>query len=87
MSNPDILKAIQELTSRSTSLEQNISKNTADILSIKENVEGMDHWMKTTNEKIHAIRKKNLKIKKKRYKKNKIRRLKKQNNSRCWISQ
>lgn len=55
MSNSDILKAIKELACRFTSLEHNIKKNTADIVTIKDNVEGMDHQMKIVNDKVHAV--------------------------------
>lgn len=53
--NKDILKAIQELASRFISLKQKISKNTADIRVINENVEGLEHLIKTTNDKVHAV--------------------------------
>lgn len=47
MSNADILKAIQELTCRFISIEKKICQNTADIITINENIEGIDHEMKT----------------------------------------
>lgn len=42
VSYADVLKAIQELTSRFTFVEQKLSKNTIYILSIKKNVEGIE---------------------------------------------
>lgn len=55
VSNADILKAIQELACRFTSLEQQINRNTADIVTIKENVEGIDHQTKVTDVKVQAV--------------------------------
>lgn len=55
MSNADILRAIQELTSRFTSLELKISKDTIDMVSIKENVEGIELQVKSTKDNMHAM--------------------------------
>ena len=51
MSNADILNAIKDLFSRFSSLKGNIKKNSEDI---KENLEGMDHLMKSTVDKEQA---------------------------------
>lgn len=55
VSNSDILKAIQDLASRFTSLERNINQNTADIKVIQENMEGLDFMTKTTSDKVQGI--------------------------------
>lgn len=55
VSNADILKAINELSVRFTSLELKINQNAADIVTIKENVEGIDHQMKITDEEVCAV--------------------------------
>ena len=51
VSNADILKAIQELTSRFTSLEQKLNENSTDIVE----VEWINFQIKTTNEKVNAM--------------------------------
>lgn len=54
VSNADILRAIQELTSRFTSFEQKISKNTTDIVS-KESLKCIELKVKSNNDKLHAM--------------------------------
>lgn len=55
VSNADILKAVQHLTSRFISLEQKISQNAEDIVAIKENIEGIEHMAKTNNDKMQVM--------------------------------
>lgn len=75
VSSADIMNAIQHLTSRFISLEQKISRNTEEIVAIKENIEGIKHIAKTNNDKIGSV--------------NRMTRLKKQNvttNAGTWNS-
>ena len=55
VSNADILKAIQHLTSRFVSLEQKISQNTEEIAAIKENIGGIEHMVQTNNDKMQVM--------------------------------
>lgn len=55
VSNADILKAVQHLTSRFISLEQKISQNTEEIVAIKKNIEGIEHEAKTNNDKMQVM--------------------------------
>ena len=47
VSNADILKAMQELSSRFISLEQKMNTNTVDTVVIKEKLKGINDQMKT----------------------------------------
>lgn len=55
VSNADILNAIKELSSKFSSLETKINQNSADICIFKDNIEGMDHQMKTAFDKVNAV--------------------------------
>ncbi|KAL7373280.1 hypothetical protein ABVT39_002870 [Epinephelus coioides] len=54
VSNADILNAIKELSSKFSSLETTINQYPADIGIIKDNIEGIDHQMKTAFDKVNA---------------------------------
>ncbi len=55
VSNADILNAIKELSSKFSSLEAKINKNSADIGTIKDNIGEMDHSMKATFVAVNAV--------------------------------
>lgn len=55
MTNADLMQAIRELSDRFSSLEKKINKNTTDIETIKEKVEGLDFQMNATDEKVYAV--------------------------------
>lgn len=55
VTNSDIFKAIQELSSRLSAIEQKMNSHTNDMTAIKENVRGIDYHVKNIDDKLKSM--------------------------------
>lgn len=55
VTNSDIFKAIQELSSRLSAIEQKMNSHSTDMMVIKENVRGIDYHVKNIDDKLKAM--------------------------------